>query len=178
MTRNSPLVLDTMCLTHFALIERLDVLGDLLSSRDCWTTVIVKDEISRGAENYPLLRNALDLPWLHVEALDEIHSILLFRKWSRAIGTSDRDHGEASVFAASELLDGVALTDDSKATKVARAHGLEVHGTIWLLAQSCRDGKLTETGAGNIIDMLRGSDMRLPCTGPGFPAYARKHGLL
>ncbi|MFD5828436.1 hypothetical protein [Lentzea sp. NPDC060358] len=178
MTRSSPLVLDTMCLTHFALIERLDVLGDLLSGRDCWTTVIVKGEIEEGAEKYPLLRNALDLPWLHVEALDEIHSILLFEKWSRVIGTSDRDHGEASVFAASELLDGVALTDDSKATKVARAHGLEVHGTIWLLAQSCRGGKLTETGAGNIIDMLRGSDMRLPCTGPGFPAYALKHGLL
>ncbi|HUQ56568.1 hypothetical protein [Lentzea sp.] len=71
MTANKPLVLDTMCLSHFALIERLDVLGDLLSGRGCWTTAVVKDEISRGVESYPLLRNALDLPWLHVEALDE-----------------------------------------------------------------------------------------------------------
>jgi hypothetical protein len=31
MTRVKALVLDTMCLSHFALIERLDVLGELLS---------------------------------------------------------------------------------------------------------------------------------------------------
>lgn len=55
MRRDKPLILDTMCLSHFALIERLDVLGELLSSRACWTTAIVKEEISRGAENHPLL---------------------------------------------------------------------------------------------------------------------------
>jgi predicted nucleic acid-binding protein len=178
MTADKPLVLDTMCLSHFALIERLDVLGELLGTRECWTTAVVKEEISRGVGQHPLLRNALDLPWLHVKALDELSEIQLFVKWSRAIGTSDRDHGEASVFAASEVLDGVALTDDRQATKVARARGLEVHGTIWLLAQLCRDGKLPEAGAGNLIDMLRDSNMRLPCTGSGFSAYARSYGLL
>ena len=35
MTRIKPLVLDTMCLSHFALIERLDVLGELLSGGGC-----------------------------------------------------------------------------------------------------------------------------------------------
>lgn len=178
MTISKPLVLDTMCLSHFALIERLDVLGELLSSRTCWTTVIVKDEIRRGAENYPLLRNALDLPWLQVKALDELHEIQLFVKWSNVIGTSERDQGEASVFATSELLDGVALTDDRHATKVARANGLDVHGTVWLLAQLCRDGKLHEAGAGNLVDMLRDSGMRLPCTGSGFGAYAKSYGLM
>ena len=130
MTSAKPLVLDTMCLSHFALIERLDVLGESLSGGECWTTAIVKDELVRGAGDHPLLRNALDLPWLQVAALDEINEIQLFAKWSRLIGTSERNHGEASVFAVSELLDGVALTDDQKATKVARANGLEVHGTI------------------------------------------------
>jgi predicted nucleic acid-binding protein len=178
MRSNKPLVLDTMCLSHFALIERLDVLGELLGSRACWTTAVVKEEIARGGEQYPLLRNALDLPWLQVKALDELHEIQLFVKWSRAIGTSDRDHGEASVFAASEALGGVALTDDRQATKVARALGLDVHGTIWLLAELCRDGKLHEAGAGNLIDMLRDSGMRLPCAGSGFGAYARTYGLL
>ena len=178
MTSAKPLVLDTMCLSHFALIERLDVLGESLSGGECWTTAIVKDELVRGAGDHPLLRNALDLPWLQVAALDEINEIQLFAKWSRLIGTSERDHGEASVFAVSELLDGVALTDDQKATKVARANGLEVHGTIWLLAQLCRAGKITEAGAGNLIDMLRDSGMRLPFAGAQFGSFARKHGLL
>lgn len=111
-------------------------------------------------------------------ALDEFDEVLLFAKWSRAIGSSERDHGEASVFAASEMLGGIAVTDDRHATKVARANGLDVYGTIWLLAQLCRDGKLREAGAGNLIDMLRDSGMRLPCTGSGFGAYARTYGLL
>ncbi|MEU0884816.1 hypothetical protein ABZ345_40015 [Lentzea sp. NPDC005914] len=178
MTRTEPLVLDTMCLSHFALIERLDVLGDLLSGGDCWTTAIVKDELSRGLDEHPLLRNALDLPWLQVAALDELNEIQLFVKWSRLIGTTDRDHGEASVFAVGELLDGIALTDDRDAVKVARANGLEVHGTIWLLAQLCCDGKITEAAAGNLVDMLRESGMRLPCTGAQFSSWTKKHGLL
>lgn len=178
MTRTKPLILDTMCLSHFALIERLDVLGELLSGGECWTTAIVKDELSRGVEDHPLLRNALDLPWLQVAALDELTEIQLFAKWSRLIGTTDRDHGEASIFAVSELLDGIALTDDQKATRVARASGLDVHGTIWLLAQLCREGKILEAGAGNLIDMLRDSGMRLPCSGSQFGSWATAHGLL
>jgi predicted nucleic acid-binding protein len=165
-------------LSHFALIERLDVLGELLSGRPCWTTAVVRDELSRGVEEHPLLQSALDLPWLEVAALDELPEIQLFVKYSRLIGTSERDHGEASVFAIGELLGGIALTDDRFATKVARANGLEVHGTIWLLAQLCRDGKITEAGAGNLVDMLRDSSMRLPCTGAQFRSFARKHGLL
>lgn len=94
------------------------------------------------------------------------------------IGTSDRDHGEASVFAVAELLDGIAVTDDRQATKVARAHGLDVHGTVWLLTHLCRVGKISEASAGNLVDMLRSSGMRLPCTGPGFAAFARSTGLL
>lgn len=173
-----PLVLDTMCLSHFALIERLDVLGELLNSGECWTTVIVKDELGRGVDEHPVLRNALDLPWLRVAALTELHEIQLFVKWSRLIGTSERDHGEASVFAACELLDGIAITDDRRAIEVARANGLEVHGTIWLLAQMCRDGKIAEAGVCNLIDMLRDSGMRLPGPGSQFGSFARKHGLL
>ncbi|MFC3890157.1 hypothetical protein ACFOWZ_01625 [Lentzea rhizosphaerae] len=178
MTSGKPLVFDTMCLSHFALIERLDVLGELLGGQTCWTTAIVRDELSVGVEEHPLLRNALDLPWLQVAALDELHEIQLFVKYSRLVGTSERDHGEASVFAVSELLDGIALTDDRLATKVARANGLDVHGTIWLLAQLCRGGKITEAGAGNLIDMLRDSGMRLPCTGAQFGSFARKYRLL
>ncbi|WP_329787627.1 hypothetical protein V1227_23020 [Lentzea sp. DG1S-22] len=178
MTRIGPLVLDTMCLSHFALIERLDVLGEFLSGKECWTTAIVKGEMANGVQDRPLLRNALDLPWLHVAALDDLNEIQLFAKWSRLIGTTERDHGEASVFAVSELLGGIALTDDQKATKVARANGLDVHGTVWLLAQLCREGKIAESGAGNLIDMLRDSGMRLPCTGAQFTSFATQHGLL
>jgi predicted nucleic acid-binding protein len=82
------------------------------------------------------------------------------------------------VLAAAELRQGIALTDDRDATKVARRYGAEVHGTVWLLAAACRDAKLTTVAAGNIVDALRAEDARLPCTGSGFPAFAARHGLL
>lgn len=94
------------------------------------------------------------------------------------MGAGDRNIGEASVFAVAELSDGIALTDDREATRVGRAHDLEVHGTIWLLASACRAKKLAEAGASALIDLLRATGHRLPCTGSQFPSYARRHGLL
>jgi predicted nucleic acid-binding protein len=94
------------------------------------------------------------------------------------IGTTERNLGEATVFAAAEVLPAIAIVDDRSATQVARNYGLEVHGTLWLLAKACHAGDLTETAASNLVDMLRGSGMRLPCSGADFPAYARKHGIL
>jgi hypothetical protein len=86
--------------------------------------------------------------------------------------------GEASVFAAAELRSATAITDDPGPVRVARKHGLDTHGTIWLLAGCCRNGKLSEIAGGNLIDALRATGLRLPCTGGEFPDYARQHGLL
>src|ERR1700733_12882692 len=88
------------------------------------------------------------------------------------------DLGEASVFAAAEIRSATAITDDQAAVRVVRAYGLNVHGTIWLLADACRDGKHSESAAGSLVDVLRATGLRLPCTGAEFPAYARQHGLL
>ena len=57
-------------------------------------------------------------------------------------------------------------------------YSLDVHGTIWLLADACRDGKLSEPAAGNLVDALRATGLRLPCTGAEFPGFVRQHGLL
>lgn len=53
-----------------------------------------------------------------------------------------------------------------------------MHGTIWLLATACRDGKLSEVAASNLVDALGGAGMRLPCTGAEFSRFARDNGLL
>ena len=42
-------VLEAMCLSHFARAERLDVLGDLLVDKECWTTQVVLEELRQGA---------------------------------------------------------------------------------------------------------------------------------
>lgn len=174
----APLVLDATCLSHFARADRLDVLGDLLVGRRCWTTETVLAELTRGITAYPLLRNVSGQEWLLVARLDSLTEMRLYDSWLRRVGSTVRDQGEASVFAAAELHGATAISDDRRAVRVGRFYGLDVHGTVWLLAGACRAGKLTPAGAGSLIDMLRATGHRLPCTGVGFPSYAQQYGLL
>jgi predicted nucleic acid-binding protein len=175
---NSVWVLDAMCLSHFARAERLDVLRDLLVEKECWTTRVVLEELRQGTTAHPALRDVLAGDWLKVAHLDTLDEIRLFTIWVGRLGSGERDLGEASVFAAAELRTATAITDDQGAVRVGRTYGLDVHGTIWLLAGACRDGKLPEPAAGNLVDALRLTGLRLPCTGAEFPDYARLHGLL
>jgi predicted nucleic acid-binding protein len=178
-TSSRTLVLDSTCLSHFARAERLDVLRDLLVGYECWTTEVVRDELRQGLAQYPDLAGALDLDWVNVSNLRSDVEIARLAAWALRVGAQGARHlGEASVLACAELLSGIAITDDREAVRVARAHGLEVHGTVWLLASACRDGKLTVVAAGNILDALIATGMRLPCTGADFSSYAARHGLL
>jgi predicted nucleic acid-binding protein len=171
-------VLDAMCLSHFARAERLDVLRDLLVDKECWTTHVVIEELNQGATAHPALRAVLAGDWLQVARLDTLDEIKLFAIWVSRLGSGERDLGEASVFAAAELRSATAITDDQEAVRVARTYGLDVHGTIWVLAGACRNGKLSEPAAGNLVDALRVTGLRLPCTGAELPDYTRLHGLL
>jgi predicted nucleic acid-binding protein len=171
-------VLDGTCLSHFARAERLDVLRDLLVDKECWTTRVVLEELDKGVAEYPALQGVRAGDWLKVAELGTLDEIQLFASWVGRTGSGERDLGEASVFAAAELHGATAITDDREAVRVARTYGLDVHGTIWLLAGACRDGKLSEPAAGNLIDALRSTGMRLPCTGAEFPDYARRYGLI
>lgn len=139
---------------------------------------MVLRELAAGYAAYPALELVGKGNWLHVSDFETPADVALFARWSLRIGAEDRDFGEASVFAAAELLGGIAITDDRQAVAVARAAALKVHGTIWLLARACRGGKLSEHAAGSLIDALRATDHRLPCTGAEFPDFARRHKLL
>ncbi|MCO6005537.1 DUF3368 domain-containing protein [Actinoallomurus purpureus] len=116
---------------------------------------------------------ALDLDWLKIERLDTIPELTGFYEWVKRLGSGERNLGEASVFAATELLGAIAVSDDQDAVRVGRKFGLKVHGTLWLLSLACRDGKLTEVNVGNLIDALRESGMRLPCSGSEYSGWAR-----
>jgi predicted nucleic acid-binding protein len=120
----------------------------------------------------------LEVEWLRVVALDNLDRLKRFALWTRRVGSGARDLGEASVLAAAEELDAIAVIDERDATQVGRSYGVKVHGTIWLLAGSCRDGKLSEVAASNLLDALAVTGMRLPCTGADFPRYAGAAGLL
>jgi hypothetical protein len=132
------IVLDTMCLMHYALADRLDVLGELLVGSQCFSTVVVRGELHDKSTSRPQIATALQLPWLDFAPLDSIDDLRRFANW----------------------------------------HGLEVHGNFWLLARAVRDGKTTLAGSCAIIDMLRDSGLRLPCSGVGFESCAKGDNLI
>lgn len=178
MTITAKLVVDAMCLNHFSRIDRIDVLGYVLADYECFTTEFVRNELRTGLQLHPELSAALEADWLAVEELGTFEALEAFERWTTRIGAGNRDVGEASVFAAAELNHAIAITDDRPATKVAREHGLEVHGTLWLLARSCRSGKLVVGEAATLVEMLADSGMRLPCSGTEFAEWARSNRLL
>lgn len=131
-----------------------------------------------GVVAYPTLAEVAAQDWLKVAWLDSLDEITLFTTWARRVGSGERDLGEASVFAVAESRAATAISDDRSAVRVARTYGINVHGTIWLLARACSAGKLAERAAVNLVDVLRATGHRLPCTGAEFPEYARRHGLV
>jgi predicted nucleic acid-binding protein len=136
---------------------------------------VVIEELREGSIAYPELVPTLELDWVHVARLATIDEIRCFAEWVRRIGRGDRDCGEASVLAAAESRASVALTDDREATRVGRAYGAKVHGSIWLLAGACRAGKLTEVAAGNLIRSTPRLTFSRPATGgiAGSSTYPR-----
>jgi predicted nucleic acid-binding protein len=172
------LVLDTTCPSYFARADRLDVLGYLLADSSCLMPHVVREEIRVGISEYPEIAQVLDVEWLQVVALDTLDRIRKFAIWTSRVGAGERNLGEASVLAVAEEMNAVALIDDRSASLVGRNYGVNVHGTVWLLAQAQQNGKLTEISASNLIDALMAVGMRLPCTGAEYPAFAAANGLL
>jgi hypothetical protein len=165
-------------LSAFAEAEYLDVLGSYLSEENCYATDVVRDEIRVGSLTRPELAAVERAEWLNRGELNTDAELLVFARWATLIGSGTHDLGEASVFAYAETHGSISVIDDQPATKVARAHGLDVHGSLWLIGGFCRSGKLTEYAASRMIDGLRDVGARLPCTGNEFPTWARRHELL
>lgn len=177
-TPGRSLVFDSSVLSAFAEAEYLDVLGSYLSAQSCYVTDVVRAEIHIGSLTRPELAAIERAEWLGRGELSTDADLLAFARWATLIGSGTHDLGEASVFAYAETHGAISVIDDRPATKVARTHGLDVHGSLWLIGGFCRDGKLTEYAASRMIDGLRGVGARLPCTGNEFPTWARQHGLI
>ncbi|MBQ0985202.1 hypothetical protein KBZ10_11860 [Streptomyces sp. F63] len=171
-------MLDATLLNHSARADNIDLLGDYLKEFECWTTDVVLDELRAGLPLHGSLRRALEAEWLSADPLDSLDALRAYTEWVRRVGASDGRHeGEASVFACAALRHGVAITDDREALRVAAAHGLEAHGTLWLLALLVREGAMTVAAAESFVEALVLEEARLPCRGSDFANWCARHGL-
>ena len=99
--------------------------------------------------------------------------------WSTWMGATARlNRGEATVFAWADRHGATAVVDDRSARRVAQQHGLEAHGTLWIIAKGVEHGRATVESASSLVDMLLKHGDRYPFEIGGFRYWARCKGLL
>ena len=168
------LVWDASGLHHAAKADRLDVLGDIAKAHDNVTTATVLAELER----YGLAEGVERSGWLrpvHVDGLDELSALV---RWLRLLSAGDHHRGEATVCAWAEVHGAVPIIDDAEARAAAVRGGLEVHGSLWVLAQGVRSGAIAASAADGFADALAREGARFPFAGRGFSSWARDRGLL
>lgn len=80
--------------------------------------------------------------WLQRAALDDMGSLAAFVRWQSIVGsTTTANRGEAAVLARVEVHGGTAIIDDREARVVASQRGVDVHGSLWALAQGVQAGQ-------------------------------------
>lgn len=173
------LVLDNTPLSHFARAGALSALESMTGGFRRIVPAQVMQEIIRGIPLYPSLAAVPSLPWIEIVELVGAEDIVAFARYKAELGGgSERNNGEAAVLAWTSVHGGTALIDERAGTRAAKRDRIDVHGTLWLIANALRESKLSEPGAIRMIDQLAATDMALPSDGAGFLAWAYVEGLL
>ncbi|MQA93229.1 MAG: hypothetical protein GEV11_00820 [Streptosporangiales bacterium] len=136
------------------------------------------DEMSslpRGQEARALI---LAAEWLGVATLDSLEALRSFRRWSDLLSAGSHHMGEATIFTLCELRSGMAVVDDRKARNIGRREGIAVTGTLGLLGEACDAGRLSWPGAGGMLDALRATGARFPCSGSDFRDWYAAQSLM
>ncbi len=76
-----------------------------------------------------------------------------------------------------EVHQATSIIDDDDARRVGQQYGLEVHGSLWLVAQAIDVGRITEATASTFVDVLIARGARYPCPVGGFCSWARESRL-
>lgn len=172
------LVFDNSPLSHFARAHELGALEALTASHDRVVTQAVVDEIDQGSAEHPELGEVPGLGWLRVVRVDGLAELQAFAEYASRLGSGERDIGEASTLAWAEVHGATAIVDERAGTRQARERGIDVHGTLWLIAHGYRVGSLPEDRCRQLVDALRDTEAWFPCDGDAFLAWARQEGLL
>jgi predicted nucleic acid-binding protein len=172
------LVFDSSPLSHFARAGQLETLEELTRHDDRHVTQAVRDEIARGAALHEKLSAVADASWLTVVRVDGLAELSAFADFARVLGSGERDVGEASTLAWAQVHGAIAIVDERAGTRRGRERGVEVHGTLWLIAEGRRRNLLTDAQCEELVDALSDTEAWFPCRGAEFIAWARAEGLL
>jgi hypothetical protein len=125
---------------------------------------------------YPELGQVLGAPWLGTVG-DNPASLTALGNYTRRIGRSGRNLGEASVLAWCKAHDATAVLDDETGVKLAKREGIAYLRSLGLIADAMRQGLLSELGATTVVDLLADSEAYFPCTGSEFVVWCQENDI-
>lgn len=173
----SVLIFDTSPLSHFANAGQLEALADLTRHHDRFVTRAVLDELERGVQQHSRLAAVPQVEWLRSVRVDGLAELAAFAEYARVLGSGERNVGEASTLAWAEVNHAVAIIDERAGTRRGRQRGVEVHGTLWLVAEGFRLNLLSDEQAELLVTALSDTSAWFPCSGSEFLGWARREGL-
>ncbi len=132
----------------------------VVAGHRCLVTAAVADEL-RNAASHPEVAGA-DLTWLEEVRVDSLGVLGVF----------------AATLAWAEVNGAAAVLDEAAGRRAAQTRGVEVHGTLWLVAEGIRAGEVLEEAAAALVDALKAAGAWLPCDGATFMTWAKEQGLL
>ena len=148
-------VFDAGPLSCFARAGHLGSLRAICRDTRCLVTDAVIDELVRGAELYPRLRDVIDASWIEHVALSGLTELAVFAEYAQAIGSSrEGDVGETATLAWAETHGAVAIVDDRAAVHAGRQRAVETHGTLWLVVRGLQDAALAGPEAVTLVKEL------------------------
>lgn len=156
-------IFDTTVLSAFALVGRMDILEARYGGRSC-CPIEVQAEVISGISRHPSLGAIVGAAWLgtpvRLETVDQIEQI---RQQLGGGILDDRHRGEAATIAVAAERDGIVVTDDTDATRLARAEGLRTINTTTILRAHVREGQLSPDDAVALLEeMIDVYGRRLP----------------
>lgn len=174
------IVFDTTALIHFARAGRLSELRAAAADDKPVLLAEVERELSRDTRQRASLDEATRAWFKPTVELSEMIELAAFATYKAELGGgAERNVGEAAVLAWVSVNGGTAIIDEVVARNIAGEDGLDVHGSLWLLARSFNEG--IHDGAtleGIVGDLLR-TGMRLPfSSGLDFFPWGQRVGLI
>ena len=175
-----PVVIDSSCLSSFARAERLDDLRRLLADHPALMVRAVALELKRGQRDHPTLEAITSADWLReTSSEDSLETLQFFAEYVRLLGSGSRDLGEAATLAWAQAHQAIAVIDERAGANQGRARGVEVVGSLGLIASGVRRGLLDGDAAAELVgDLQKHGGAWFPCSGADFVVWATGQGLL
>jgi predicted nucleic acid-binding protein len=177
MGSDRAVAIDATALIHFTKCGRLGALREIVEpqGRAVTTQAVLDEAMAIGGSVRASISSSA---WLKVGDLSTLDEIRELARFTRLLGSGDRDIGEATILAWARLAGGVALVDDRKAHRIGSAHGVTVHGLLWFLRQAELDGTLDLADVRATIGDLAESGMYLPCGPRTYASWCKENETL